>query len=327
MSELKTIIDLLRGSENIYITSHVNPDGDAVGSCLALGMALENEGKKAAVVVESFGKKYSIIPGRHLLFIESDNIKQLPEFADPTFISLDCADISRLSGFSGDLFGKAKETISIDHHYSNTNFSKYNYVDSRASSTCEMVYRLLEGYTDITIPIASALYAGMVSDTGGFRFNSTSRETLSIAAKLTSIGIPFTDIYTELMLQRSYKEVKFLGRVIEATRRSKDGRIIYVAVTSDMMKFEGDNTGPQDMGGIAEFMLNTDGAEISVLVYDKGSNNEHKVSLRSNKVNIGEIAKKIGGGGHKLAAGATLKGDINNIINEVLELAEQALNA
>jgi len=289
-------------------------------------MALENEGKKAAVVVESFGKKYSIIPGRHLLFIESDNIKQLPEFADPAFISLDCADIARLSAVSRDLFSKAKETISIDHHYSNTNFSKYNYVDSRASSTCEMVYRLLEGYTEITIPIASALYAGMVSDTGGFRFNSTSQETLSIAAKLTSMGIPFTDIYTELMLQRSYKEVKLLGRIIEATRRSKDGRIIYVAVTSDMMKFE-DTTGPQDMGGIAEFMLNTNGAEISILVYDKCSNNEHKVSLRSNKVNIGEIAKKIGGGGHKLAAGATLKGDINTIIDDVLELAEQALNA
>ena len=156
----------------------------------------------------------------------------------------------------------------------------------------------------------------MVSDTGGFRFNYTTADSLRAAGNLMSFGIDFTAIYTELMLMRSYAELKLLAKALENTQLS--GNVIHVCVDQDMIKSV-PNALSRDVEGIAELLLNTKDVEISVLLYER-ENGEIKISLRSRSTNVGEVAKQFGGGGHHLAAGANVKGNIYEIREQVLAL-------
>ena len=208
--DLDAIREILVQKDVFYLAGHVGPDGDSIGSCYALGLALEKMGKKVRVLLAPYHPKYNIIPGRHLLY-------EGEEIVDSAFVCMDCADVSRLPGFARQLVegpfpdGEIPVTVSIDHHYTNTGFAWFNYVDSAASSTCELIFRLLDTFIPIDFRIASALYAGLISDTGGFRFNATSPYTLHVAGELISYGINFTEIYTELVHLRTYTELKLLG--------------------------------------------------------------------------------------------------------------------
>jgi len=303
------IRNLLTQNDNFYITSHINPDGDAIGSCFGLGMALQKIGKNVQVFLEPFQSRFDIIPGEGLL-----NEKAFSE--DVFLICLDCSSFDRLNPEHQKVAASSSCVINIDHHYTNTNFANINYVDGNASSACELVYRLLDGFIEIDQDIASALYAGMVSDTGGFRFDYTSPQTLHVAGNLMSNGIDFTTIYTELLLMRSHTELKLLAKVLENAQIS--GNVMHVCVNKDMIKSV-PNALSRDVEGIVELMLNTRDVEISVLLYEK-ENGEIKMSLRSCSANVGEVAKKFGGGGHHLAAGANVKGNIHEIREQVLGL-------
>jgi len=316
---LDEIRKVIMDGEDFYITGHVNPDGDSVGASFALGLALEKLGKRVRVHLKPpYSEKYNIIPGQHLM-----RKRKLRDTA--ILICVDCADVNRLNEKCKKLATTLSCVINIDHHHTNTNFGSLNFVDGNASSASEMVYRLLDTFVGLSLglsleadkDIASALYAGILCDTGGFRFSSTSADTLNIVSRLVSFGIDFTDIYVELMHMRSYTEVKLLAKVFESAELSSDGRIIHSCVSQDMMTAV--NAKSQDLEGLVEQMLNTKGVEISLLVYDKGKG-EAKISLRSRSADISEIAKKFGGGGHKLAAGANVKGDIYEIREQVLGL-------
>ena len=314
---------LISNRDNFYISGHVNPDGDSIGACFGLGLALEKMGKKVQVLLEAFHSKYTVIPGNHLIW---DGTDPLSEPDDATLICVDCADISRLTGHAKSMAETLSHTICIDHHYSNTSFAKYNFVDGTASSTCEMVYRLLDNFVALNQDIASALYAGMVSDTGGFRHAATSKDTLEAVSNLISLGIPFTEIYTELVHLRTYTEIKLLTRVLNSCRRSQDAQIVHACVPQDMMiGFEGTPDATiNDLEGVVEYLLNIRRAKVSLLVYDRGGG-EVKISLRSRKINVGAIAQQFGGGGHRLAAGATIKGNVFEVRDKVLPLIEEAL--
>jgi len=295
--------EFIRGHDDFCITGHISPDGDAVGSCLGLGLALEKMGKRVKVLLEPYHDRFNVIPGRHLLVDDFDK--------GDTLICVDCADAGRLMD-SPKEFGIA---LCIDHHYTNTNFAKLNFVDGTASSACEMVYRVLDGFAAIDADAAAALYAGMVSDTGGFRHNATGQATLQASAKLMATGIPFTEIYTELVHLKSYTELKLLGRVLDASKRSADGKVVYACVTKEI--FAGASVA--DLEGVVEILLNTRGAKVSVLAYEREKKNDVKVSLRSRSVSVGDVALKFGGGGHQFAAGANVAG------GSVFEVCEKVL--
>jgi len=320
--DVEAIRELIRNNDNFYIAGHISPDGDSIGACFGLGLALESLGKKVKILLEPYHQKYDVIPGRHLL-CESE--KRPAE--DVVLICVDCADISRLTGFSRVLAETLSNTICIDHHYSNTNFAKYNLVDGNASSACEMVYRVLNSFVEFDIDTASALYAGMLSDTGGFRHNATSHATMQAAAHFIAMGIPFTDIYTEIVHLRSYTEAKLLGRILERCRMSNEGRVIHVCVTKAMRSdLEGaPDATINDLEGVVEYLLGVRGAKVSLLVYDRGHNDEVKISLRSRSINVGEVAKQFGGGGHQLAAGATVSGDLYEVRDKVLDVINENL--
>ena len=321
--DVQEIRAFIREHDNFYIAGHVNPDGDSIGACFGLGLALEKMGKKVSVLIESYHSKYDVIPGRHLIC----NTLDIPEQRDNiALICVDCADLCRLADKARVLAERINDTICIDHHFSNTQFAKLNFVDSKCSSACEMVYRLLNDFVDLNKDIASAIYAGMVSDTGGFRHSATSEDTLQVSAKLIGLGIPFTEIYTEAIHLRTYTETKLLARILDACKRSEDAQIIYACVPIEMMKnFEDTpDAAVYDLEGIVEYLLNIRGTSVSLLVYEQGRGNA-KVSLRSRRINVGAIAQQLGGGGHHLAAGASLSGDIYAVRDKALTLIEKAL--
>ena len=331
--DIHEVRDFIHARDNFYIAGHIHPDGDSIGACFGLGLALKKIGKNVRVLIGPYHSKYNVIPGSPLIYNAFENAPLAPENAPLVadgfaLICVDCADIGRLEvpiqQLAKDRF---EDTLCIDHHYSNTNFARYNYVDGTASSTCEMVYRILGGFMELDRDIATALYSGMVTDTGGFRHSSTSQETLRATADLTSVGIPFQEIYRELINLRTYTEVKLLARVLEECRRSEDAAIVHVCVPLSMLEgFEGtQNASTQDLEGIVEFLLNIRRAKVSLLVYERVGGGA-KISLRSRRVNVGAIAQQFGGGGHQLAAGAAVEdGDIYEIRDKVLPLISEAL--
>lgn len=179
--DLKEIRKVIDRCHRIVIAGHSNPDGDAIGACLGLARVLKNKGKQVFVVLEPYAEKYHIIPGR-------DQILPLEkiEHAD-LLITLDCGDKERL-GWDIRLFDQC-ETINIDHHKNNPLFAQWNFVEELASSTSELVFHLLNGYAEFDQESASALYAGMVYDTGGFRHSSTGKSTFLAVSKLLDYSV------------------------------------------------------------------------------------------------------------------------------------------
>jgi len=334
---VEQIIKLINNRENFILVGHTSPDGDSIGSCFGLAFALEKLGKHVKVILEPYPHKYHIVPGRHFLLNELENIADID-----VLIALDCADVQRL-GHTQPLFNRAKTTVCIDHHKTNPGFAQFNHIEPQTSSTSEIVFRLIQQlYTstskassqeyEIDTNIASAIYAGMVSDTGGFRYSSTSKVTMKIAAELIDTGIPFTEIYNEVMHKHSFGGAKAKGVVLQNAMVIADGRIIYSYISRETLVKLGAYA--SDLDGVIEYLVDTRGTQMAMLAYEKvttpnicPNTNEPtvKVSFRSQGPDVGAVATALGGGGHQLAAGCTIIGDIETAIAQALPLLEREL--
>ena len=334
---MERIVELIKTRKKFVIAGHIGPDGDAIGSCLGLAMALGKLGKEAVVILESTAAKYSIIPGRE--YIYHGALEAL--FVD-VFIALDCGGVDRL-GAARALFDRAQTTVCIDHHETNDGFAGYNFIDPRASSTAEMVLGVIEAITEVDTKIATAIYSGIVGDTGGFRYSSTSRSTMEAAARLMETGIDFTDIYSEMLHRHSFEAAKAFGLALAAAKQTLGGRIVYTYMTKEML--ESVQAESSDMDSVVEYLMNTRGAEVALFLYERHTNAKNnkcsaasdvvapaelgqvKVSMRSRGFHVGEIAVSLGGGGHRMAAGCTMAGAIEDVLRQVLELLERELDA
>ncbi len=305
------IYELISKYDNIVIGSHTNPDGDAVGSSLGLALCLAIMGKKPIVLLEDYSCKYSFIKGKEYIFKEDyDSLE--PQL----FISLDCSSPDRL-GRAESVFKRAAETMCIDHHISNKNFADYNIVLADSSSTCEVVYDIIKNFCVLNESIAEALYTGIVSDTSAFKHKSTSPATLEAAARLISLGIDFSKIQTDVLYSHSKEQtavfLKALGRYVI------DGEICWSYLTKDEIINEC-KADYNDLDGISEYLLNFVGVSVSVFVYEKEDGTK-KISMRSKELDISAVAVKYNGGGHKLAAGASITGSVDyaveTIVNEI----------
>jgi len=315
---MQNIVQLIHTNKNFVIAGHTSPDGDAIGSCFGLAFALEKLGKNVSVALEPYPQRYSILPGNKFLIKEpSDNID--------VFIALDSADAYRL-GSAKSLLQKAKHSVCIDHHKTNPGFADVNYIEPQASSTSEVVFKLIEQLLkpeDICESIATNIYAGMICDTGGFKYSATAPSTLQIAARLVATGIPFTHLYNELLHSHTFAAGKAKGIVLQNATSSHGGRVVSAIITREELVSVGADSA--DLDGIVEYLLNTSGAEMSALVYQKttGPENEVKISLRSHGPDVGNVAAKLGGGGHQMAAGATTTGVPAEVLAQTLLYMEQ----
>ena len=313
---MEKIVEILKKNNNFVIAGHTSPDGDAIGSCFGLGLALSKLGKNVQVVLDKFSDKYAVIPGKHLL----SPVNQVNKY--DVFVAVDCASDDRL-GNTKKLFSKAPVTVCIDHHETNMGFAEHNFIETEASSTSELVYRIVKQIVEIDINIGSALYAGMVSDTGGFRFNATAKSTMETAAKLMDIGIPFTDIYNELMHKHSFVAGKALGLAIDNSVMAENGLAIYTCIKESEMDLIGAE--PSDLDGVVEYLMGTRGVLVAALLHERVKTNIVKISLRSGGYNVSSIATVLGGGGHKMAAGADFKGTMDEALEKTLCLIRKDL--
>ena len=308
--------DVLKGKSSVAVSGHIRPDGDCIGSCLGVYNYIKNNYPSVDVDVylQSFSDKFNFI--RY-----SDEVKhEKTDKIYDLFIMLDSSSLDRLGEFT-DMFNNAKETICIDHHISNEKYAMENIVFPKASSTCEVLYGLMDE-DRVDNHIAEALYMGIVHDSGAFKYSNTSAETMNIAGKLMEKGIPFTSIIDNTFYTKTYVQNQILGRALLESVLFFDEKCIFSVVTQREMDFY--NISYKDLDGIVEQLRITKGVECAIFMYETGEM-EFKVSMRSNEVvDVSAIATYFGGGGHIRAAGFNMKGTLYDVINNISEqLAKQ----
>lgn len=308
--------DVLKGKSSVAVSGHIRPDGDCIGSCLGVYNYIKNNYPSVDVDVylQSFSDKFNFIRySDEVRHEKTDKIYDL-------FIMLDSSSLDRLGEFT-DMFNNAKETICIDHHISNEKYAMENIVFPKASSTCEVLYGLMDE-DRIDNHIAEALYMGIVHDSGAFKYSNTSAQTMNIAGKLMEKGIPFTSIIDNTFYTKTYVQNQILGRALLESVLFFDEKCIFSVVTQREMDFY--NISYKDLDGIVEQLRITKGVECAIFMYETGEM-EFKVSMRSNEiVDVSAIATYFGGGGHIRAAGFNMKGTLYDVINNISEqLAKQ----
>ena len=276
------LAELLEGKTSVAIGGHVRPDGDCVGACMGLYQYLRDNYRdvETDVYLEEIPSHFSFVEGtgdiRHQ--VEPGKTYDL-------FICLDCGDAERL-GFSRPLFESAGQTFCVDHHISNQAFADENYIVPDASSTSELVFRLLD-CGRITRGIAEALYIGIVHDTGVFQYS----------------------------YEKSYAQNQILGRALLESIVFMHGQCIFSSVSQAVMRFYG--VTPKELDGIVSQLRITKGVEVAIFLYEQEPN-VYKVSLRSKeKVDVSRVAAYFGGGGHVKAAGCTMPGTVHDVINNL----------
>ena len=315
--------------EHVYITGHVHPDGDCIGSALALYNLLKKDGYNVSVILEDKIKGYEFLNGHSEIISLNDylNIKSEILRSSYQLIIVDSGDLSRIEPFS-DLFEQARITLNIDHHSSNTHYADIQHVDIYASSTCEVIGMMLglhkhEHIKDIAI--ATALYTGIIYDTGLFKHDNTRKETHLIAAKLVEAGVNQTYIINKLYFEKTQESLKALEIALANIKIVKDGRIVIAYISYEDMKKN--NLQKNDTEAIVNYLIEVDTAYISCFVLGIETE-KYKVSFRSkSKIDVCEIAKKHQGGGHIKAAGCSINGKLDAIINllegELIEAYER----
>lgn len=296
-------------AKTVAVGGHVRPDGDCVGSCMGLYQYIKTwyPDIETDVYLEDIPNSFKFMKAT------ADIQHEVKEKEYDLFIALDCGDMGRL-GFSGTLFENAKETLCIDHHVSNQAFAKENYIKPDASSTSELVFELIDK-SRLTKEIAECLYLGIVHDTGVFQYSCTAPETMMAAAELMRTGIDYSKIINDTFYQKTYAQNQILGRALLESVLFMDGKCIVSVIDKSTMDFCGVTS--KDLEGIVSQLRVTEGVKVAIFMYEI-ENSEYKVSLRADDdVDVSKIAQYFGGGGHKKAAGVTMKGTAHDVINNI----------
>ena len=313
-----TFFKVLEGAKTIAIGGHVRPDGDCVGSCMGMYLYLKEvyPEKQVDIYLQNIPDSLKVLDGMDEIReeIPEGNIYDL-------FICQDCGDKDRLD-FSAPLFENAKHTFCIDHHISNQGFAEHSYVVPEASSTSELVYRLLDK-EKISDEVAKALYLGIVHDTGVFQYSCASPQTFHVAAELLEKKFDAPKMIQETYYQKSFAQNKILGFALMNAELFCDGLCIATFLKKeDMDKF---GVTSRDLDGIVAQLRNTSGVEVAVFMYELETG-VYKVSLRaSNYANVSVIAQMFGGGGHVKAAGCSMNGTPEEIMAKLTEQLELQL--
>lgn len=301
------IIDAIKDAENIAILPHVSADGDALGSSLALALALDKVGKNSKIYIEEeIASTYGFLPTKDYVEVYPNN-KQSYDLV----IAIDTGDLERL-GKRVDIFNSATNTVNIDHHTTNTGFAALNHVEPAAAAVGEMIYPLIKMMgVSLDENIATCLYVAIATDTGGFRYSNTTPLTHQITADLISNGANVSMISQLVFETIPFKKLKLMGLAIDSIEIFEDGKVAFITITNDMLKKAGADD--EDSDGLVNIARNINGVEVAVLIKERGCN-EFKINFRSQSyVDVSAIANKYSGGGHKKAAGCTVRGNMDEI--------------
>jgi bifunctional oligoribonuclease and PAP phosphatase NrnA len=315
----EAVVAALRDNERFVVTSHDNPDGDALGSLVATHLALGALGKDSVMVLGGQG----LLPDEYR-FLELERrglLRMPPEDADTrVLVAVDCAQRNRV--VATELFDRSTLTVNIDHHHDNTRFGDVDLVVDEASSTAEVLADLFDDLgVALTPEIAEALYTAVVTDTGRFQYSNTTPKALRLAARLVEAGADVTKVFVEVYESTPFPKLKLLARALEHATELADGRI----VISELRREDFEAAGAEEpySEGIIDHLRAVDGAELVALVRElpAGAPARRKGSLRSHPdgVDVSAIARGFGGGGHKRAAGFSTDLAMDEITRRILE--------
>lgn len=322
------VVDLLRSAREAVLAGHVSPDGDALGSALAVGLALRSLGVRASV---SFGDDPFVVP-RALAGLPGQDLlvppRQVPEAPD-VLVVFDTGSADRL-GLLRPLLGRAGAVVVVDHHASNTGFGTHHLVDSAAAATAVLAEELIRRLdAKLTPDIAATLYAGLVTDTGSFRFSSTTPDTHHLAARLLSTGIRHDLIARQLLDTASFGYLKVLAAALEAATLEPDaagglGMVWSVVTSADRDR---QHVSMDEIEGVIDVLRRTEQAEVAVVLKER-ADGAFAVSTRSRGlVDMSRVCAALGGGGHRYAAGFTSYVDVASTLTLLREQLARATPA
>jgi bifunctional oligoribonuclease and PAP phosphatase NrnA len=315
MNDLQAVISsLTQASQRVLIASHIRPDGDAIGSSLALALALQDIGKQVQVVLsDGLPASFKHLPGSEL-------IKKKAEGEFDLIFCVDCSDLKRVGKA---LDGYRAPDIVVDHHATTEEFGKVNLVEPEAAATASVLIRYMPGWgLAITTPVAANLLTGLVTDTLGFRTSNTTPEVLRQAADMLEIGADMSTLYYRSLIRRTFQAARYWGAGL--SRLEWIDGIVWTQLTSADRKAAG-YTGNDD-ADLISVISSIDDADVAI-IFTEQNKSKTKVSWRGLKPNIdvSRIAGQFGGGGHKAASGAELSGTLEEVRERVLETTRKAL--
>ena len=301
-------------AQKVLITSHIRPDGDAIGSLLGLGLALQNAGKTVQMVLtDGVSSSFRYLEG-------SDQVRKKPDEDFDTFIAVDCADFKRLGKPFQPL---RKPDINIDHHITNERFGTLNLIDGKAVATASVLTRHLPawGY-EITRPVAAALLIGIITDTLGFRTSNMTSEAMRQVADLMDTGVDMSELYMRGLVRRSFPAALYWGAGLSRLQ-SSDG-IVWTALSLEDRKTTG--YGGNDDADLINMISAIDAHKVGMIFVEQHDNHV-KISWRALEkgIDVSSVATHFGGGGHAAAAGADISGYLSEIQPLVLKKTKEML--
>ena len=310
--------EFIRKNDGFTLIAHISPDGDTLGSSLALYGILKELKKEAQVLCDNrIPPNYAFLPYANEI-LAPETARKLP-YA----ISVDCADALRM-GASAAFFDAAADTLNIDHHVTNSAYARLNVVDGSAAAAGEIIYKLaLLLLPKLTEPISVCLYTALLTDTGSFAYSNTTPQTMRIAADIIESGIDTYEINRLVYRTVPYHKIKLLGRAITNMELLCNGKLGITAVTLEEMRAI--NATEEDSEGAIDYVRDVESVEVAVMLREV-QHNVFKASLRSKRyVDVSKIARLKGGGGHAFAAGYTVSGTYDEVYSEAVRFASLAL--
>lgn len=307
MKSWKKAFDIIDDNEKFLIVSHKNPDGDSIGSEIAMALALKKIGKRVYIYnSDSPPHRYSNFPKASLIRTKKEN------FTEDVTIFVDCAEMERIGKIKKDI-ELSKPIINIDHHIGNTKFGTVNIIKPDYSSTAEIIYKMIKNEIEVDKEIATYLYIGILTDTGAFRYPNTTSHSLRVASELVAHGVIASQVSEFIWFTDPEARIKLLGNVLR--EMNLYDKISIMTVTKEMLNKHGAKE--EDTEEFIDYGLAIDGIKTAAIIKerDKGI---LKISLRSkNSIPVQKLAKKYGGGGHRTASGFSVKRDIESFKNEL----------
>lgn len=313
-NDLTDMVDALRAAERVLVVTHESPDGDALGSLLATKLACEQLGKD----VSAYLTPETGLPREYGFMALDDVLREPPDDCEArVVVAVDCANARRIGPDSSPL-ERAATVLNVDHHHDNTRFGDVNVVVDEASSTAEILADIFrELGVELTPAIAEALYIGVVTDTGRFQYTNTTPKTHRLAAELHEAGANTTRIFQDVYESVELSKLRLLAQAVENVRLHDEGRLIISSLTrADFASAGADEPLAE---GIIDYLRAIEGAEMVCLIREPpldGSLPPRKVSLRSANagIDVSEIAREFGGGGHRQAAGFSTELDVDDLV-------------
>ena len=308
---LDEIVKEIKQAEKVVILTHESPDGDAIGSSLAVKLMLKELNKQADVIIPEYPRMFRFLPS-------ADEIKEESEIEKYDLaISVDCGNFKRLA--KNEYFENAKKSIVIDHHGSNNMYGDLNYVNPVSPACCEILISMAEYFgIEISKEIGTCIMTGIITDTGGFRHSGITPDTFEYTAELIRVGVDLPDIYKRTMGTKTKANFELMKRIMNRMELLEDGKVSFTYMTSqDELEV---NAESGDHDGLVNIAKDIEGVQVAIFVRQKDHEDVYKVSLRSEDgINVSDICLLFGGGGHSRAAGALIKGTLQEVKEKLMK--------